>query len=83
MCNPLSPLKLLGMPSFICEGCNTLLRVVVTGGGCDTNGERGVTMSFICRILIIENRLAISLFIDQVASACLHSPASVRTTLLT
>jgi hypothetical protein len=48
--------------------------VVITSGGSDTNGEGGVAMS-ICRVLIIENRFAMSSFVDKVAllaQSCLY-----------
>jgi hypothetical protein len=44
---------------------------------------RGVVMSFICGVYIIENRLAISLFVDWLASAYSHSHVSMFWSLST
>jgi hypothetical protein len=78
MCDPALLLsKLLGMPGFICEECNTLLRVVATGGGSDTDGKGGVVMLMAFSVLIMINNCVISWFVDQVASTCLCSPISI------
>jgi hypothetical protein len=52
------------------------LGVVVAGRGhTDTRG--GIVMSFTCRVLIMENSLAMISFVARVASTCSHSPASM------
>jgi hypothetical protein len=71
----LSLLKLLGVPGSICEAYKTF-RVVVTSGGV-TNAGGGVVMSFACRVLIVENNFAMSLFVDWVASTCSHRLVSM------
>jgi hypothetical protein len=64
------------VPGSIHEVCNTF-KIVVTGGGGETDAGGGIVMLFAFSALIMVNSCVISLFVDLVASASILWSQSV------